>query len=374
MARQLILWLLVFSIYQTQAQTSRNWTSFCQTVEITTQKERAFVFKGYIKVITDDTTAGAGLWARVDTHNDERGFFDNMGDRRVRDTVWKEYTIQGTINENSKTIVIGGISEFDGDFYFDKLSLAIENDKGEMEPVSIGNASFETEVVQEEIDTWNEGTRKTSKTSIKEFAITTSNDAIDGRYSLLIKGRETKPNFDFYNIKEQKGFTPQVGTLLSMLDNLKERATIQTQNLSVYQIDHLHDEQANRIGALIMHLAATEAYYQVLTFENRVFNEEEKKKWGVALGLGEDARTLYKDKPISYYLEEFDKVRARTKELLATVDDDWLQKDILGEGVNNYYAWFHVMEHQSSHLGQILFLKKRIPPEPKIINEEEIRN
>ena len=123
-----------------------------------------------------------------------------------------------------------------------------------------------------------------------------------------------------------------------------------------------------------MHLAATEAYYQVLTFENRVFNEEEKKKWGVALGLGEDARTLYKDKPISYYLEEFDKVRARTKELLATVDDDWLQKDNLGEGVNNYYAWFHVMEHQSSHLGQILFLKKRIPPEPKIINEEEIRN
>jgi len=37
----------------------------------------------------------------------------------------------------------------------------------------------------------------------------------------------------------------------------------------------------NSIGALIMHLAAAEAYYQVATFENREFNEEERKsgKW-----------------------------------------------------------------------------------------------
>lgn len=162
--------------------------------------------------------------------------------------------------------------------------------------------------------------------------------------------------------------------MVSILDNLKERAVIQTQDLTEYQSDHLHDKDANSIGALIMHLAAAEVYYQVLTFESRTFNEEEKKKWSIALNLGEEARELYKDKPIAYYIEEFDKVRARTKELLATVDDNWLQKDILGEGVNNYYAWFHVMERQSSHLGQILFLKKRIPPESQITNDNEIRD
>jgi hypothetical protein len=42
--------------------------------------------------------------------------------------------------------------------------------------------------------------------------------------------------------------------------------------------------------------------------------------------------------------------------------------------MNNYYGWFHVMEHQSSHLGQILFLKKRIPPETIIENLKEIKN
>ena len=29
--------------------------------------------------------------------------------------------------------------------------------------------------------------------------------------------------------------------------------------------------------------------------------------------------------------------------------------------MNNHWAWFHVMEHQSSHLGQILLIKKKDP-------------
>ena len=42
--------------------------------------------------------------------------------------------------------------------------------------------------------------------------------------------------------------------------------------------------------------------------------------------------------------------------------------------MNNFFGWFHVMEHQSSHLGQILFLKKRIPPEPEVNLEQPIKN
>lgn len=47
--------------------------------------------------------------------------------------------------------MIGGIVEFDGDFYFDKLSLAIENSDGKMEAVPLGNASFEIEVQKEKM-------------------------------------------------------------------------------------------------------------------------------------------------------------------------------------------------------------------------------
>lgn len=43
-------------------------------------------------------------------------------------------------------------------------------------------------------------------------------------------------------------------------------------------------------------------------------------------------------------------------------------------GMSNHYAWFHVMEHQSSHLGQVLFLRKRIPPEAELKIPETIKD
>ena len=71
----------------------------------------------------------------------------------------------------------------------------------------------------------------------------------------------------------------------------------------------------NRIGALILHLAATEKYYQLYTFEGRGFNEDEAM-WERALSLGEDARAEFTDKPISYYLELWEEVRNETYRLL----------------------------------------------------------
>ncbi|MEH6657571.1 hypothetical protein [Leeuwenhoekiella marinoflava] len=70
-------------------------------------------------------------------------------------------------------------------------------------------------------------------------------------------------------------------------------------------------------------------------------------------------------------------MRAKTKEELAKRDDKWLEEEIPGAGMTNFYGWFHVMEHQSSHLGQILLLQKRIKPEEKaeeIIPSETIKN
>lgn len=80
-------------------------------------------------------------------------------------------------------------------------------------------------------------------------------------------------------IEAPKGFTNDIGNMVSMLDNLKQRVERLVVNLNQEQTDFLLDENANRIGAIIYHLAATEAYYQVYTFENRGFNKEEREKW-----------------------------------------------------------------------------------------------
>jgi hypothetical protein len=58
------------------------------------------------------------------------------------------------------------------------------------------------------------------------------------------------------------------------------------------------DNKANRIGALLLHLAATEKLYQLNTFENVPAQELDRtpafKDWGVAMELGEPARQAIK--------------------------------------------------------------------------------
>ena len=161
-------------------------------------------------------------------------------------------------------------------------------------------------------------------------------------------------------IKPMKGYTPQIGTIVSMLEDLKGRVTRSVENLSPEQTDFLLDEKANRIGALILHLAATEKYYQVYTFENRGFNKEESLKWEVALNLGDKAREEIKGQPISYYLSIWNEVRAETLELLKTKNDKWFKSMRKKSSMNNHWAWYHVMEHQANHMGQIRLLINRI--------------
>lgn len=162
-------------------------------------------------------------------------------------------------------------------------------------------------------------------------------------------------------ISPAKGYDHDIGNMVAMLENLRTRIIGSTQALNQEQTDFLLDEKANTTGAMIMHLAATEVYYQVYTFEGRGFNEEEKAKWEVALNLGDDARKEFVDQPISVYLEKWATVRAKTLELLKAKDDKWFAKKSEGGQMNNHFAWFHVMEHQANHMGQINMLHSRLP-------------
>jgi len=163
-----------------------------------------------------------------------------------------------------------------------------------------------------------------------------------------------------YEIKPAKGYTPQIGIMVDMLEDLRNRITKMTQDLSQEETDYLFDANANSIGALIMHLVSTEAYYQVETLEKRTWTEKEVEFYMDAAGLGEKSRTKYREKPIKYYLDQWDQVRQKTLEGLKTKDDIWFASN-LEEGINNHWAWFHVLEHSANHMGQISLVKNRLP-------------
>lgn len=136
--------------------------------------------------------------------------------------------------------------------------------------------------------------------------------------------------------------------------------------MSVSDLDYLVDENANSIGAMLMHLAATERFYQIHTFENKTWGDwskEDADKWNVASGLGAQARKEIKGKPLDYYIEEMTKVREYTLAEFKNRDDDWLMavdKNFPWGPTNNYCKWFHVCEHESNHNGQFKFIKSRI--------------
>jgi hypothetical protein len=345
-------------------ETSREWNSFVQTADVSFLKRKVkFKVQASVKVLTDDSTSWAGLFTRIDNKHDENGFFDNMYDRPVRSSVWQTYSIEGFLDENSDKLNFGGLALGNGKFYFDNFEFFFENERGEMQKADIKNFSFETLTVKNSIPNWVEGTKELKPVRIKEFTFQSSQDRVHGKYSLLMEGRNIKKDTTAL-LNPSKEFSPQIATLVAMLNNLSQRVEEAVSYLNQQELDHHLDEKANSIGALIMHLAAAEAYYQVYTFENRVFNDEEKKQWGVALDLGEEGKTI-QGHDAKYYLDIYKQVRKRTIELLASKNDEWLTVVHPADNMNNHFAWFHVMEHQSSHLGQILFLKKRLPERPK---------
>ena len=163
-----------------------------------------------------------------------------------------------------------------------------------------------------------------------------------------------------YKIQPREGYSPQIGIMVDMLEEIKDQITGEIKDLTQEQTDFLIDEQANSIGAMIMHLAATEAYFQVESLEGRTWTEEEAAYWSVATGLGETSREKLKGKPIQHYLDIWDEVRQKTLEGLKQKDDAWFASDI-DENMNFHWAWFHVLDHSANHMGQIALVKKRLP-------------
>lgn len=161
-------------------------------------------------------------------------------------------------------------------------------------------------------------------------------------------------------IKPVEGYSPNIGLMVCMLEDLKDRITEQVKDLDQSQTDFMYDANANSIGALIMHLVSTESYYQTMTLEGREWTKDEEKKFGVAGVINEKVKNILKGQPITVYLDLWDQVRKKTLKLLKTKDDAWFATNI-EEGLNNHYIWYHVMEHSANHMGQILTIKNRFP-------------
>jgi hypothetical protein len=132
---------------------------------------------------------------------------------------------------------------------------------------------------------------------------------------------------DINIVGPRKGYSPQIGTLVSMMAWMRMGVLHSVNGMSQSELDFLLDDKANTIGALLMHLAATDRIYQVATFEGadvKNLPASYKEKWGVAMDLGEPARKSIKGNNLDYYLDALSETREHTLAEFRKPNDEWL--------------------------------------------------
>jgi len=164
----------------------------------------------------------------------------------------------------------------------------------------------------------------------------------------------------------KEGFSPEIGTLVSMMNWMRSTMLRPVFGMTKKDLDYLLDSESNSIGAMLMHLVATERFYQENTFEGGIHFEKgvsENRMYEAASDLGDAGRKTFKGKELDYYLDKLKACREFTLTELAKYDDSWLEvvdTKFWGSPTNNYCKWFHVVEHESNHNGQIKYLKSRL--------------
>ena len=172
--------------------------------------------------------------------------------------------------------------------------------------------------------------------------------------------------YDKFLITGEEGYTPQIGRLVSMMNYVRSVTIDSVQNLTTQQLDFLLDEKANSIGALLLHIASTDMFFRIFSFDNRELTEEEDNHWAAASYLGEPAKEQIKGNRLEYYLDVLNSERNKVLDLFKTVNDNWLYEEKplwYNKPANNYFMWFHVFEDEINHRGQINLIRKRFPKE-----------
>ncbi|MCI0764257.1 DinB family protein [Bacillus sp. TL12] len=165
-----------------------------------------------------------------------------------------------------------------------------------------------------------------------------------------------------YRIRSVEDYTHNIGQLVSMLEHTRAVTLQEIKDLPVEHLDFFLIDDGNSIGALLKHIAAREKVHQLISFQNRDLTKEELKIWEDALFLGESGRNIC-GYNIQYYIQILNEIRKESLQYLKEKDDAWLMSEGRWEnGVvyNQYYLWFHVLEDEISHRGQIRTIKKYI--------------
>jgi hypothetical protein len=114
-----------------------------QSIPADALRGKGIRLRGHARVTAPDTTGAGALWLRVDRPDRTMGFFDNMGDRPIREGEWREYAIEGSVAMDAMNVAFGVMASGTATADFDRVELSTRSDGGDWTPVKIADAGFE---------------------------------------------------------------------------------------------------------------------------------------------------------------------------------------------------------------------------------------
>lgn len=128
----------------------KDYANLMQAIEIDKYRGHKFQLVAKVRV---SKGSKAQLWARIDLENNTTGFFDNMSDRPIIDSKWREYTISGVVDNEAKRMVFGLMLDGDNKAWLDQLNLRVLSVKGKWLDIPINNSKME-EWGNSKLDGW----------------------------------------------------------------------------------------------------------------------------------------------------------------------------------------------------------------------------
>jgi uncharacterized damage-inducible protein DinB len=164
-----------------------------------------------------------------------------------------------------------------------------------------------------------------------------------------------------YDVPLAEGAKGEVGLLLAMLDDGTREWRGELGEVPDAAVVWQPFPNGHSIGAIILHIADVEAHWLHRVAGGREpAPEEEERLMGDAIDQYAVQWPAPPARPLAWYFEQHDAIRARTRELLCEFDDlDRVTEDPRHPGKFEFtLRWLlhHVITHEAYHGGQAVLL------------------
>jgi uncharacterized damage-inducible protein DinB len=166
-----------------------------------------------------------------------------------------------------------------------------------------------------------------------------------------------------HTLEPVSNLSPGLSLALAAMNEVREQLRRAVSELTDEQLARRAVEGAHSIGALVLHIGEAEWWWMNCIVQGHKLTREDFRQpfWDVLEDPDAFASKKYSAR---FCLETIDGIREQTRDFLATLNDDDLEKTYShtrgDKQMEASLRWIlhHLVDHEAQHKGQILMLKR----------------